>query len=116
MKDFNTKFNLKKKGPSPEEMQKELQATALKSMKSGMRMMEADAKMLVGVDTGRLRQSITSNAFLKKNSVVGTVGSNVEYAFFHSLQNPYLTTAVDMNLEKTKQNLKKDLEGVKFNV
>lgn len=41
---------------------------------------QADAKQNCVVDTGRLRASIVTDVHTEGNTVVGTVGTNVEYA------------------------------------
>lgn len=41
---------------------------------------QADAKQNCVVDTGRLRASIVTEVHTEGNTVVGTVGTNVEYA------------------------------------
>ena len=97
---------IKRVGKSAEEHAQELQVRLLKGLEKGVKAIESDAKVRVGVDTGNLRRSITSDVVMRGNSIVGKVGSNVEYAFFHSLMNPYLTGAVDSNLEFVKNCLK----------
>ena len=53
-----------------------------------------------------MRRSITHSVEDKGTKIVAEVGTNVEYAFFHSLQNPYLENAVDSNLESIRKKIK----------
>lgn len=75
-------------------------------MTESMMMVESDAKLNTGVDTGTLRRSITHDVKDEGDKIIGEVGSNVEYAFFHSLDNPYLENAVDQNLENIRRKIK----------
>lgn len=68
-----------------------------KAMEESMLMVEADAKLLCGVKTGTLKRSITHETTQEDNITTGSVGSNVEYAPFHELHNPFLENAVDKN-------------------
>ena len=43
---------------------------------------EREAKSLCPVDTGRLRSSITSQVYTEEDTIVGVVGTDVEYAAF----------------------------------
>lgn len=76
-----------------------------KAMEEILLMVEADAKILSPVDTGTLRRSITHSQSETKDSVVGVVGSNVEYAYFAELHKPYLEPAVDQNIENIKRKI-----------
>jgi len=58
---------------------------------------EADAKLNCPVDTGTLKRSITYKVESDEKKTVGSVGSNVEYAYWAERQNPYLEPAVDQN-------------------
>lgn len=49
-------------------------------MKDGCLKIEREAKQNCPKDTGRLRGSIESNVSVENGEVVGTIGSNVEYA------------------------------------
>lgn len=66
---------------------------------------EADAKMLCPVDSGTLKRSITHAVDSDENKTVGSVGSNVEYAYWAERNQPYLEPAVDMNLEQIKRKM-----------
>lgn len=92
-------MTVERKGKSVEELTAEMLNQLVKGVEVGVKTIEADSKLLVGVDTGTLRRNLTSDVGIEGNLIVGQVGSNVEYAFFHSLKNPYLTTAVDNNLQ-----------------
>ena len=89
---------IERRGKSIDETTTQMIAKITKGVEIGVKAMETDAKLNVGVDTGTLRRSITSNVSKNGGSIVGQVGSNVDYAFFHHLQNPYLSNAVDSNL------------------
>lgn len=62
---------------------------------------EATAKRLCPVDTGRLRASISHEIQTDSHGLIGVVGSNVEYASFvefgtsRSRAQPYLRPALD---------------------
>ena len=100
------------KGISIDEAKQQMHDKALKAMKESVLLIEADAKLLVGVDTGHLRRNITHQVEDKGEKIEGQVGTtNVEYAFFHALQNPYLENAVDMNLEQIRRKMKEVLSG-----
>ncbi len=93
-------------GKSPEEHYNEAHTNIKKALEKGMKMIEADAKLKVGVDTGTLRGSITSKVEDKRDKIEGEAGSyGVEYAFFHALQNNYLESSLDENLESIKRNI-----------
>lgn len=69
---------------------------------------EADAKLNCPVDTGTLKRSITHKVESDDKKTVGSVGSNVEYAYWAERQNPYLEPAVDQN----KQTIMNKIEEV----
>lgn len=52
----------------------------MSQMRKATLLVSRDAKLLSPVDTGRLRASITPAIRLDGDSVIGVVGSNVEYA------------------------------------
>ncbi|MEA4926306.1 MAG: HK97 gp10 family phage protein [Syntrophomonadaceae bacterium] len=58
---------------------------------------EADAKLLAPVDTGTLKRSITHRVESDDKKTVGSVGSNIEYAYWAERHSPYLEPAVDQN-------------------
>lgn len=58
---------------------------------------EADAKVNCPVKTGTLKRSITHKVESDLEKTVGSVGSNVEYAYWAERQNPYLEPAADRN-------------------
>ena len=96
---------IKREGKSADEHYNDAHSKLLKAMEESMKMVEADSKLLVGVDTGRLRASLTSQVEDKGDKIVGECGTNCEYGFFHSLQNPYLETALDQNLEEIRRKI-----------
>ena len=97
---------MSKKGITIEEAKKQMHEKAIKALTEGLMMVEADAKLKVGVDTGTLRQSITYKVEDKGEKIEGEVGSyGVEYAFYHSLQNDYLESSLDENLEAIRKKM-----------
>lgn len=88
-----------------------------KAITRGALRVERDAKILVPVDTGLLRSSIT-------HSVIGnsaTVGTSIEYAAKVELgigqrRQPYLTPALNLNrtiiTQEIKQGLHEELKRV----
>ncbi|HHV26003.1 MAG TPA: HK97 gp10 family phage protein [Tissierellia bacterium] len=97
---------VKRVGKSPDEHYQETHGKLVKSLEEGMKMVEADAKLRVGVDTGTLRRSITSKVEDKGDKIQGEAGSyGVEYAFFHALQNDYLESSLDDNLEAIRRKI-----------
>jgi HK97 gp10 family phage protein len=86
------------------------------ALKAGFRV-ERDAKLMVPVDTGLLRGSITTAVVEKNKVVVGTsveYAPNVEFGIGQRAQ-PYLTPAFQMNRENIiadiKEETKKQIEG-----
>lgn len=75
---------------------------ALKAMWECILMIQADTQQLCPVKTGTLKRSYTSDAEIDGEEIVGTVGSNVEYAIWADMKQPHLTAAVDQNMEKVK--------------
>lgn len=61
-----------------------MQGNSTEALKKGIgracARIQADAKQNCPVDTGRLRASIVTEVHTEGNTVVGTVGTNVEYA------------------------------------
>lgn len=68
----------------------ELRAKIAKDVDRRCLLVEAAAKRIVHVDTGRLRASITHETEVQGDEVVGRIGSNVEYAMYHEYDFPYL--------------------------
>lgn len=99
-------MSIKREGKSPDEHYQDAHKKLLKAMEESMKMVEADAKLKVGVDTGTLRRSITSKVEDKGDKIEGEAGSyGVEYAFYHSLQNDYLESSLDENLEQIRRKI-----------
>ena len=59
------------------------QGPVAREMASLTRQVQNRAKQKVGVDTGRLRSSVTGVVNATGDKVVGTVGSSVQYAGYH---------------------------------
>lgn len=94
------------KGITIEEAKKQMHNRAIKALTEGLLMIEADSKLKCGVDTGTLRRSITHKVEDKGEKIEGEVGSyGVSYAFFHALQNDYLESSVDENLEQIRRKI-----------
>lgn len=53
------------------------------------------ARQLVEVDTGRLRDSIGSEVRRDGLEIVGVVGSDAEYALVQEVRHPYLRPSID---------------------
>lgn len=98
-------MSIKREGKSVDEHYQNAHSKIMKAMEESMKMVEADSKLLVGVDTGRLRASLTSQVKDEGDKICGECGTNVSYGFFHSLQNPYLETALDQNLEQIRRKI-----------
>lgn len=77
---------------------------------------EADAKRLAPVDTGRLRASI--NTDFEKDGLAAEIGTNVEYAEFvedgtsKSPAQPYMKPAAFKNEEPFVEGMKKIVRGI----
>lgn len=84
--------------------------TGLQAMQESMFMIEADTKQLCPVDTGTLKRSYSSDAAISGNNIIGTVGSNVEYAFWTDVRQPHLTAAVDQNQEAVRRKIETALK------
>lgn len=96
---------IKRKGKSPDEHYQEAHQKLLKAMEESVMMVEADAKLLSPVDTGRLRTSITHDVKDEGDKIVGECGTNCEYGFYASLHTPYLEPALDQNLEEIRRKI-----------
>lgn len=94
-----------RRGISIEEAKRQMKEKAKRAIKESMLMIEADAKLLCPVDTGRLRSSITHQVIEDDDKIIGEVGSNVEYAYFAEQKRPYLEPAVDQNIEQIKRKV-----------
>ena len=77
---------------------------------------EADAKRLAPVDTGRLRASI--NTDIEQDGLVAEIGTNVEYAEWvedgtsKSPAQPYMKPAAFKNEEPFIEGMKKIVRGI----
>lgn len=52
-----------------------------------------------------MRRSITHSVTDEGDKIIGQVGSNVEYAPHHALQNPYMENAIDSNVEQIRRRI-----------
>ncbi len=73
---------------------------------------EADAVLECPVDTGTLKDSITHEVENDDGNVTGTVGTNVEYAYWADRKKPYLSLAVDRNKANMDTIIRKHLKEV----
>lgn len=71
-------------------------------------LVEADAKELCPVKTGRLKRSLTHAVKSNVKQTEGSVGTNVVYAYYAERHIPYLEPAVDKN----KQNIESIMKDV----
>lgn len=72
-------------------------------------LVEGSAKLIVPVDTGHLRQSISGRTEKTSDGAKATIGTNVEYAAYVELgtsrqaAEPYLHPALQKNKDKAKR-------------
>ena len=76
-----------------------------KAVEEALVMVEADAKLLCPVDTGTLKKSLTHKVKSDKRKTQGSVGSNIDYAYWAERKKPYLEPAVDMNQENINRKI-----------
>ncbi len=94
-------------------LKKEVALTAYQKIEKGLIMIESDAKRLVRVDTGRLRNSLTHEIEVVGNKVIGRTGTNVNYAipqeFGTSKQSghAYLRPSLKKNIPKIRQSFRR---------
>lgn len=76
-------------GESPEELAAQFEAfdealheRLIEAWETLVLLIESTAKKLVPVDTGNLRSSISSDVTVESGTIVGVVGTNVEYSVF----------------------------------
>jgi hypothetical protein len=87
------------------DLEKEMKRKREEAIEECCIMVEADAKTLCPVDSGTLKRSITHEVKSGDKSTKGSVGSNVEYAYWAERNKPYLEPAVDMNTENMKRKI-----------
>lgn len=75
-------------------------AKALQTMAAAMKVLQAETQMICPVKTGTLRRSYQSDAQDVGGTIVGAVGSNVEYAVWADMHQPHLTRAVEENMQR----------------
>lgn len=91
---------------------------ALNAMRQATLLVHRSAKQNAPVDTGRLRASITPSVSQSGNTVMGVVGSNVEYAPFqefgtrHMKGRFYLKRALEQNARRIYSLLSRFVEQV----
>lgn len=95
---------------------KELQQSVESNLETAMKEISlrvmADAKRNAPVDTGRLRASIDQDVErVTEHTVRALVGSNVEYAPYQEIINPYLRPAFEQHRDTIRRILKEALEG-----
>ena len=66
-----------KKGISIDEAKKQMHEKVLKAMKESVMMVQSDAQLNVGVDTGHLRRNITHDVRDEGDKIIGEVGTGV---------------------------------------
>ncbi len=88
----------------------DVKARRERAVKEALLMVEADAKLLAPVQTGTLKRSITHEVKSDDSQTMGSVGSNVEYAYWADRNQPYLSAAVDMNQENIKRKMEEVLK------
>lgn len=71
---------------------------------------EADAKILCPVKTGTLKRSLTHAVRSDKKHTEGSVGTNIEYAYYAERSSPYLEPAVDKNRHQIEAKMKEALK------
>ncbi len=72
----------------------------------------ADARRNVNVDTGRLRADINQEVErISEHTVRAIIGSNVDYAPFQEVINPYLRPAIRNNADWIRQRIEQALES-----
>jgi len=94
-----------------------MKAKRIKTAEQIALFIEAEAKMRAPVDTGHLRRSISHEVNNTEDQSKIYVGTNVEYAPYVEFgvesknikAQPYLRPAIDENIEKIKEMIKKGM-------
>lgn len=73
---------------------------AEKAMETAVTALEADTKLNTHVLSGALRRSWTHDVKRKDGDIIGSVGSNLQYAVYEDDYHPNLSKALDENLDK----------------
>ena len=71
-----------------------IHSKAMTGMEKACTMLEADTKELTHVRTGTLKRSWTHKVESKDGAIIGTVGTNVEYAAIEDWRHPNLSQAI----------------------
>lgn len=74
--------------------------------------LEADTKSLTHVDSGALRRSWTHEVKENRNSIEGTVGTNISYAPYENWKHPNISQAVEKNQNKIFQIIAEEMQKV----
>lgn len=102
-----------KNDKSVQDKLRELQTLSIeKALRKAALIVERDAKILVPVDTGLLRNSITTS--VEGNTAI--IGTSIEYAAkvelgINQKRQPFLTPALNMNRERIKKNLQEEIRN-----
>lgn len=84
---------------------------AVRGMTKAVIALEADTKDLTHVKTGALRRSWTHEVSVDASKIVGSVGSNLEYAKYEDTYHPSLSAAISDNRDKYFQIVADELRG-----
>lgn len=95
-------------GKTVDEVLSDIKAQALNVMEQGCTMLEADSKLNCPVRTGTLKRSITHEVSQDEDSIIGAVGSNVEYAPYVEWRKKFFSETIDKDqgeIESLFENL-----------
>lgn len=101
-----------------EKLRQKLAGIQRNNMQKAVLLIEADAKKMCPVKTGRLRASITSEVIPEGNTARGRVGTIVEYAAIVEFgigrrAKPYLYPALRKNQRKIADMMTSDIKNIK---
>lgn len=89
---------------------KEMAEKRKNAVEEACTIVEADAKLLCPVKTGTLKRSLTHAVKHSSKQTEGSVGTNVEYAYYAEREVPYLEPAVDKNKATIEAKMKEALK------
>ncbi len=99
VKELQSKFKL---------LDKDIRDIISKGVSQGAAVVEREAKIIVPVRTGRLRNSITEmQTTVSSTKVESQVGTDVEYGLVVEFRKPYLRPALDNNENEIKDAISK---------